>query len=298
MPNPTDSALVKRDWILIVTVLAVATSTVIASFTAQSGLGELAGWRAFVTVFDTADLHLSWLLPLTVDAYGVGATRIATNKARYSAEVRKQAFGHALAAVAVSVLANAVYHLIEAHVIVLGSSAWVLVVAVSIVPPVALGGLAHLLSVAARDEIEPVAVVVPAVPEPVVAPVAVEAERVAETPLPTVAEPVTVAAAAEIPPAVPDPIHDVPPQVNGHDLTGESGPTLAPVEPVFSHQEQPGTESEQDDPLGPVALSRYLPDLVGGELPTVRTIKDEMSVGTDRARRLQTYLGQLVQVSR
>jgi hypothetical protein len=34
-----------------------------------------------------------------------------------------------------------------------------------------------------------------------------------------------------------------------------------------------------------------------GEPPTVRTIKDRMNVGTDRARRLQAYLGGLVEVA-
>ncbi|MDX3099685.1 hypothetical protein PW035_02430 [Nonomuraea angiospora] len=256
----------RRDWILIVAVVLVAASTVIASFTAQSGLGERAGWLASVALFNTVDLRLSWLLPLTVDAYGIAATRIATNKARYSAEVRGQAFHHALAAVAVSVVANAVFHLLEAHVIVLGGYAWVLVVAVSIVPPVALGGLAHVLSVAARDEVEAVA-----------------------------AEPV------EDMPVIPRQVHEpvVPPQVTQVPDAGKPNADTLDEPPVVDVEVQPELVPgpDVDASYRPVAAATFLAEVVQGEPPTVRTIKDRMNVGTDRARRLQAYLGQLVEVT-
>jgi hypothetical protein len=253
---------VRRDWVLIVAVVLVAASTVIASFTAQSGLGELAGWHAVVTVAEGVDLRLSWLLPLTVDAYGVAATRIATNKRRYSAEVRQQAFRHALAAVAVSVVANAVFHLLEAHVIELGGYAWVLVVAVSIVPPVALGGLAHVLSVAARDE--------------------VEEKAVESTPIPVqVREPV------------------VPVQVDEPRLTDEDLERLLRDDDTTPAEVQPESvpEPDADAPYRPVAVATFLAEVVDGEPPTVRTIKERLNVGTDRARRLQAYLGGLVEVA-
>lgn len=294
----------RRDWVLIVAVVLVAASTVIASFTAQAGLGERAGWVAYVTLYETVDLRLSWLLPLTVDAYGVAATRIATNKRRYSSEVRQQAFGHALAAVAVSVVANAVYHLIEAEVIDLGSSPWVLVVAVSIVPPVALGGLAHLLSVAARDEVETATTVTvtdvttQAVPatvgtSPTVAPESVTVdtlERVEVTPSPT--------SATADPTPVPAPIPGVPPQVDEPILSEDDFKRLLGDEPANDDQVQPGTASPADAPYYPLALNHFLSDVLQGEPPPVRTIKERLSVGTDRARRLQAYLGGLVEVSR
>lgn len=90
----------------------------------------------------------------------------------------------------------------------------------------------------------------------------------------------------------------VPGQVTASDGSrGEGGDLVddgsevddgAPVEGV------PGA----DDPLYPLALSAFLADVAGGEVPTVRTIKTQMSVGTDRARRLQSYLGRLVEVAR
>ncbi|MET8381589.1 DUF2637 domain-containing protein [Streptosporangium canum] len=60
---------------------------------------------------------------------------------------------------------------------------------------------------------------------------------------------------------------------------------------------QPPYVPESDDPLYPLALSHFLGDVAEGEVPSVRTIKTRMSVGTDRARRLQAYLGQLVEVA-
>lgn len=57
-------------------------------------------------------------------------------------------------------------------------------------------------------------------------------------------------------------------------------------------------EPDPDAPYRPVAVAHFLAEVVEGEPPTVRTIKERLSVGTDRARRLQTYLGQLVEVTR
>ena len=57
-------------------------------------------------------------------------------------------------------------------------------------------------------------------------------------------------------------------------------------------------ETDVDEPFYPLALNHFLSDLTQGEVPPVRTIKERLNVGTDRARRLQTYLGGLVEVSR
>lgn len=147
--------LTRRDWWMVGGVSVVAAAAVIASFTAQAGLGRLAGWDAAVTVPGLGvDLSLSWLLPLCVDAYGAVATRITVN-ATYSPHARRHALIHAVCAVVVSVIGNAIYHALEANVLHLGSSRWVLVVAVSMVPPVALGALAHLMALCARDDHTP-----------------------------------------------------------------------------------------------------------------------------------------------
>jgi hypothetical protein len=56
-------------------------------------------------------------------------------------------------------------------------------------------------------------------------------------------------------------------------------------------------EPDMDAPYRPVAAATFLAEVVQGEPPTVRTIKDRLNVGTDRARRLQAYLGQLVEAT-
>ncbi|MFD8562474.1 DUF2637 domain-containing protein [Streptosporangium canum] len=81
----------------------------------------------------------------------------------------------------------------------------------------------------------------------------------------------------------------VPPQVTGPETPADL--REFPKAPVVEVQPETVPES---DPLYPLALSNFLGDVTVGEVPSVRTIKSQMSVGTDRARKLQAYLGQLV----
>lgn len=128
-----------RDWLTTAGLWVVGASTVIASFSALAGLAVAAGW----------DWRMSILLPATVDVYGVTSTRIWLSPAS-SSEVRSHARFHALAALVLSMGGNAVNHAIEAHALVLGRHLWLLVVAVSLVPPAALGSLMHLIAVRSR----------------------------------------------------------------------------------------------------------------------------------------------------
>lgn len=129
-----------------------------------------------------------------------------------------------------------------------------------------------------------------------------EAERVAETP--AISSPIGEEdhSPGIVAVPVPDPVEAVPSQVGQVTHVGNLAPQQAVSDvvapPLFSHEVQPGTEVDESDPLAPVALAKFLPELVGGDLPSVRTIKDAMQVGTDRARRLQAYLGGLVGASR
>jgi hypothetical protein len=265
--------MIRRDWTVIGCVLLVALATVTASFTAQSGLGELAGWTTVFHVFGV-EVAMSWLLPITVDAYGIAATRIATDKARYSAEVRRHAFGHALAAVVVSVLGNAMFHLIEAEVIVLGGAAWVLVVAVSVVPPIALGGLAHLLGVAARDEVE----------------VTVADAKVMP------AESVTADTLERVEVTVPDflVIHkEVEPGTADADSTLVE-PADVPAVPALSPAPTPVLTPAPDE-LFPVAAARYADELAEGQAPAVSRLKRDLKIGQPRAAKIKAYLDQLAE---
>lgn len=247
---------IRRDGWTIAGVAIVAVAAIVASFTAQAGLGVLAGWDATVRLFGV-ELSLSWLLPLCVDAYGATATRIAVNSSRYSQETRRHALIHAIGAVVVSVVANAMYHSLEAGVLDLGTARWVLVVAVSMVPPVALGALAHLMALCARDDAEaravPVESVTEYVPEAAPLPPAAPAGPVVEVP------PVKAV------PAAPEPVADVP-------------------EPVLV-----------DDPLYPEAVKVFFSDVASGEVPGIRAIKTTLGVGQERAVSLQSYLRHLVE---
>ncbi|SPL94059.1 unnamed protein product [[Actinomadura] parvosata subsp. kistnae] len=142
------------------------------------------------------------------------------------------------------------------------------------------------------------AAVAPAVPAPVADPATEEAERVTETPAITSVDAEVMGAEVPSAPPVPDPFAGVPPQVVRLPGSGKADTEDVNAEPVFSEQVQPDQPIAVADPLGPVALREFLADVAMGTPPPVRTIKDRLGVGTDRARRLQSYLGQLVEVSR
>lgn len=89
----------------------------------------------------------------------------------------------------------------------------------------------------------------------------------------------------------------VPVQVTGVASPGDPrGSALAPVDGAEG-EVQPEGVPDPDADLYPLALSHFLGDVTMGKVPPVRTIKTRMSVGTDRARKLQAYLGQLVAVA-
>ncbi|MGC5009724.1 hypothetical protein ACLQ2R_03060 [Streptosporangium sp. DT93] len=321
----------RRDWTVIITVGMVASSTVIASFTALAGLGLLAGWTK---VFDVAgtDVPMSWLVPLSVDAYGVGAARISTNKDRYSAEVRRHAFWHALAAVAVSIVGNAIYHLLAAKVIVLGTHAWVLIVAVSVIPPIALGGLVHLLGMIGRTDVPgPVPAEVRApdvVPED--APAEVRQAPAVLAPAPTVLLPSGVApvpAALDVDALWRELCEDLAPPVAE---PGPYPPGYAPAPPApddappylgaapewtAAVPDVPDRSADRvpADPKEPDTLPLDVPEprdlylravktfAPGGELaevPPIQTIKKTLGCGQPRAQGVQAYLTDLVEKPR
>ncbi|MGI5286666.1 hypothetical protein ACQEVF_25460 [Nonomuraea polychroma] len=151
---------------------------------------------------------------------------------------------------------------------------------------------------AARATETAAAVVPDRVPEPVPAAATTEDQEDAETLPGHHSGPDDERPAAPAAPAVPDPFTAVPPQVNGTPLTPIPAPSEGDDEPPISGQVQAGTATDRDAAYYPLALSHFLSDVLQGEPPTVRTIKDRMDVGTDRARRLQAYLGQLVEAAR
>ncbi len=303
----------QRDWWRIIGVGVVAAAAVVASFHAQAGLGELAGWHASVDLFSLR-VSLSWLLPLCVDAYGATATRIAVNSARYSEHTRRHALIHAIAAIVVGVLGNAAYHLLAARVVEIGSAQWVLVVGVSIIPPVALGALAHLMALCAGDDAQAQARAVPAeVPDSGSLRIVAEASV-----------PVRVHPAPAVPADVPGSFRVVPDRsaaAAGEPSTGavdgpHAGGQVQLVPGVSPDQvadtgsfgvvagrsaadevhPAPAVPADVPEPveLHLKAIETYAPLVAKGEVPAIRTIKRELGCGQPNAQRVRAYLSEYV----
>ncbi|MFI6904913.1 hypothetical protein ACIBKY_26870 [Nonomuraea sp. NPDC050394] len=97
--------------------------------------------------------------------------------------------------------------------------------------------------------------------------------------------------------AVPEPISGVPAQVAASPEDVDHSPVEDGQAVSGIDQVQPEIAADVDAPFRPVAVAQFLAEVAQGEPPSVRTIKDRMGVGTDRARRLQSYLGQLVEAA-
>jgi hypothetical protein len=234
---PVASA-VRRDWWTIAGFVIVGVAAVIASFSAQAGLAVLAGWSRPAAL----------LLPVTIDVYGLTAVRLRSWVT--SPHARKAADVNAAVAIVVSVAGNVVFHAVQAHALDLGGRRWLLVVAVGMVPPLALGALAHLAALASREQVvrPGPATVHDAVP-------AVAQARVREVGTGE-AEPV--------------------------DADCVSGEVRRGSEPV--------PVSGPGDPLLATATEVFAEELAAGKVPSLRRIKESLKVGQPRAVRIRAAL--------
>lgn len=138
--SPPPSARKKRDILSVLGMVAVAGAAAFTSYSGLSGLAELAGWPS----------KLALMLPITIDAYAMTATRVWLSPARLTKKARSWARGNAIGAISMSVLGNTIYHAASAHVL---SVTWPVVVGISAIPSVVLGLTVHLWHVA--DDTEP-----------------------------------------------------------------------------------------------------------------------------------------------
>jgi uncharacterized protein DUF2637 len=122
---------------MTITALSAATS----SFSGLQSLAEATGWPE----------PLSFLLPCTIDAYAMTATRVWLSSATRSARARRFARWNAVMAIGLSLIGNAVWHLIAARVLTV---TWPIVVLVGALPPAVLGLLSHLAVL--RGHVDPV----------------------------------------------------------------------------------------------------------------------------------------------
>lgn len=121
----------QRDGWVSVGMLVSATSAALTSFDGLRQLALAAGWAS----------AMAFLLPLTIDAFAATATRIWLARSTKSERARRFSRACAVGAILLSLVGNAVFHLIGANLL---QVTWVIVLGVGAIPPVVLGLVSHL----------------------------------------------------------------------------------------------------------------------------------------------------------
>lgn len=132
----------KRDWFVAAGMFVSAASAAVSSFDGLRSLALVAGWSTYMAP----------LLPLTLDAYAMSATRVWLADMATSTRARRFARRNAVGAIAASLLGNATYHAGAARLI---ETRWIVVVIVGAVPPVVLGLVSHLAVLRGQPETVP-----------------------------------------------------------------------------------------------------------------------------------------------
>ena len=120
-----------RDVLFAVGMAAVSLAAAVSSYSGLATLADLVGWNH----------KLALLLPVTIDAYALTATRVWLSPKTAGYRARRWAKGNAIGAIATSVAGNAVAHAANAAVF---HVTWPIVVAVSAIPSIVLGLITHL----------------------------------------------------------------------------------------------------------------------------------------------------------
>lgn len=129
----------ERDWWVFAGMAVTALSAAVSSFSGLRSLAAATGWPG----------TLSPLLPFTIDAYAMTATRVWLSGMTRSAHARRFARWNAIMAITLSLVGNAAWHLIAAKVL---TPSWPIVVLVGAVPPAVLGLLSHLAVLRGQDD--------------------------------------------------------------------------------------------------------------------------------------------------
>lgn len=133
-----------HDWWVIAGMSVTACAAAVSSFSGLHSLAAATGWPEV----------LASLLPFTIDAYAMTATRVWLSKATGSAAARRFARWNAIGAIGLSLIGNAAWHLIAAKALTV---TWPIVVLVGAVPPAVLGLLSHLAVLRVQDDEDEVA---------------------------------------------------------------------------------------------------------------------------------------------
>lgn len=138
-----------RDLITYTLLTTVAAAAAVMSFAAWSGLAGLVGIHDHV-----GPLWLNWLLPISVDAYALTATRVWLHVRHISDSTRQWAARNAVGAILLSFAGNALYHLVPVLGMTTWSTWWAYVVMVSGLPAVMFGLSVHLIVQVRQDQTE------------------------------------------------------------------------------------------------------------------------------------------------
>jgi hypothetical protein len=240
----------RRDWLFGIGVMGVSLAAAVSSYAGLSGLADLVGWNH----------RLALLLPLTIDAYAITATRVWLSKSTRSAKARRWAKSNTIGAIATSVAGNAVSHAANAHVF---HVTWPIVVAVSAIPSIVLGLIVHLWHLAT----------VPETSAPTGSPAETDTDQATDTP------------------ARPEPGTPSEPRTAASSGAPASKPTgtrkAAPAKKRTGKATGATTAALSDDELLDAAR------LLGAELgamPTATRLVNSFGVGTGRARKLAAIL--------
>jgi hypothetical protein len=120
----------------------------VSSFSGLQSLAEAAGWGQWMAP----------LLPATVDAFALAATRLWLLESTGSRRARRFARTCAIGAIAMSQVGNGVWHLVSAQLLPV---TWHVVLVVGAVPPLVLGLVTHLAVL--RRQVDPVPAATPPV---------------------------------------------------------------------------------------------------------------------------------------
>ncbi|MFI2077006.1 DUF2637 domain-containing protein [Streptomyces triculaminicus] len=241
----------RRDVLLYMGMSAVGLAAAASSYAALQDLALRTGWWSW----------LSWLLPLTVDAYAMTAVRVWLGRSTRSQSARTWAKANAIGGIALSVAGNAVDHAASAGVIAVS---WPLIVAVSAIPPVVLGLLVHLAHLHGQAPAEAIPAASPLAPSgsPAMDTPAEAAEQAADAD-----EPVPLPPAPEVPPA---PV--------------ETRKRRAARRRVAeSRQRQALPPGKSDDDLIAAARRR----MAEGQEPSATWLMKTYGIGTSRAARIR-----------
>ncbi|MDF5758641.1 hypothetical protein [Spongiactinospora sp. TRM90649] len=242
---------IKR-WPLVLLALPAA----VATWSGWVGLGEKTGFGMVKLLPGLTDFELNTAitLPIGVEAYAAFALSAWLTSADVAPSTRRFAKTSALGSLALGMLGQIAYHLLETAKLRHAPPAVVVVVAC--LPVLVLGMGAALGHMLARD--------------------------VTHAPVPAGTGPDT---------GPPD--DDT---TTANDRNGAGGEvidvtaTVHTTEPPLSH-DSPGYVPEPlPEALATRAASRFLPDVITGDVPGVRAIKAELGIGQDKAQQVRAYL--------